>query len=366
MEREIIQNNHTDNELMLSEIVTQQDLSFFNSLSLPESLGFVSNLSRVNKQCNKACNCPIFTRKLIRCVFDKHVGAKCGIYEASFVTRLRTDGARQYKELSEKLLELQSYNSNMKDIKTWIENGADVRYRKLKNVWGTAGFVECPVLFPLSNAVAQNLTDVVALLFAHEATVNGFGATLLNMAIEHDNSEMVIILLNNGVVIDKPRDGISSVARAVRCGNNTILKIFFDRGIDFNSLVTDCFKEKYSLSIAADKQQWESVIFLLGCGAVKGAREAFDHAKYLRGNFCEKKFLCRSFTREKAIEEVKKFDAVMKALLLTKEFMLTEQDVQEALQEKDKDLLRVYCECDEKIKSQILAIYPDVLKFCYQ
>ncbi len=372
MEREIVQSNHVcNNTSMLLEIVAHQDFSFFNTLSLPESLKFVSALSYVNKQCNKVCNCPIFTRKFMRYGFDKHVGGKCGVYEADFVKRLRTHGARQYKMLSEELLNVRVYNLNMDAIKTWIKNGADVRYRKTGRLWCTVGFIDCPLLFPLSNAVAQNLTIVVSLLFTHGADVQGYGATLLNMAIEHGNEEIVRMLLNRGVVIDKPRDGISSVARAVRCGKNAILKIFSERGIDFNNLVTDCFGEKYPLFIAADREQWKSGIFLLECGAVKGAREAFDLAKSFRrirvtDLRCRRAVIYTCKTRENVIEEVYTIDAAMKALFLTKTFSVTDQDVQEALDEKDKNLLRLYCECDKNIAPQILTIYPDVLESYYR
>jgi hypothetical protein len=305
----------------------------------------------------------------MRYVFDKHVGDTCGVYEANFIKRLRTDGARRYCELSEKLLNVQSYNLNMDDVKTWIKNGADVRYRKSENRWCTVGFVECPLLFPLSHAVAQNFTNVVALLFTHGASVHGCGATLLNMAIEHGNEEIVRMLLNNGVVIDNPRDGISSVARAVRCGSMAILKIFFEYGIDFNNLVTDCFGENYPLYIAADRAQWESVMFLLQKGVEKGAREAFDYAKSLR-SIRVTDLRCRGYVfrmRENVIAEVQEIDAVMKALLLKKAFVLTGRDVQKALEKNDKNLLRLYCECDESInRLPILTIYPDVFESCYQ
>jgi hypothetical protein len=272
--------------------------------------------------------------------------------------------------LSETLLNVRVYN-NVDDIKIWIKYGADVFYRKSEQVWGTAGFIECPLLFPLSNAVAQNLTDVVSLLFTHKASVNGWGATLLNMAIAHGNPEIVTMLLDNGVVIDEPRNGISSVVRAVSCGNTAILKIFSEHGINFNNQVADCFGEQYPLFIAADKAQWESVMFLLKCGAVAGAREAFNSAKSLRGMRmtdlrCRGAVIYTSRTREDVIEEVQNIDAVMKALLLKKEFFVTDQDVQKALEEKDKNLLRLYCECDEKIVPQILTIYPDVLESCYK
>lgn len=364
MEREIIQKDFAcDNASTLLVIVAQQDFSFFDSFCSLQSVNFVSNLSLVNKQCNKACNCPIFTKKFMRYFFDKYIGGARGFSEANFITSLRTDGARQYKELSEKLLTLRSCNSNMDDIKTLITDGADVCYRKPEKV--RFGWIECPVLCPLSNAVAQNLTDVVALLFEHGATVNSFGATLLNMAIAHGNPEMVTMLLNNGVVIDNPKDGISSVSRAVRRGNNIILKIFFDRGIHFNNLVSDSFEVQYPLYIAACEAQWESVKFLLECGAVEGAYRAFDHARSVRGDLCAKKFLCRWFTREEAVAEVYRIDAVMKALLLKKAVILTDRHVQKALGDEDKNLLRLYCECDAKIASQILAIYPDVLESRY-
>jgi hypothetical protein len=194
------------------------------------------------------------------------------------------------------------------------------------------------------------------------------------MAIEHGNEKTVTMLLNNGVLIDNPidnpSDGISSVARAARCGSSAILKIFFEHGIDFNNRVADCLGERYPLSIAADRKQWDAVVFLLECGAVARAREAFDSAKSLRSIRvtdlrCRGAVIYTGRTRKDVIEEVQNIDAIMKALLLKKAFVLAEQDIQEALKEKDKNLLRLYCECDEKIKSQILAIYPDVLESCY-
>src|SRR5579863_1195590 len=253
---------------------------FFKEFSSNESLRVVSALVRVNNQYNKEFNDSGFTRTFIRFVSDTY--RDC--YEADIVKKLQTKGAQNYYELSEQLIALQPSNSRTYKyaIEQLIEKGADVRYRKLKNFWCSRGFIECPLLFPLSHAVARNLTSVVPLLIGHGADVRWCGATLLNMAIEHRNAKIVKILLKNGIVIDNPRKGISSVARAVRCGDIPILKIFLDYGIDVNRPVDDCLGIEYPLYIAANAQKWDVVQFLCKNGASAGRFEALEYAKYIK------------------------------------------------------------------------------------
>lgn len=135
--------------------------------------------------------------------------------------------------------------------------------------------------------------------------------------------------------------------------------------------VTDCFGEEYPLNIAANTQPWGVVQFLCEQDADKGVREAFDHAKYIRrfrvNDLRANKGNIRAglipSSREEFIAEVKEIEAIMKFLLLKNKNFLLNEDVKEAIDQKDKNLLRLYCECDKWIDaSRISEKYPGMLE----
>ncbi|XP_065224861.1 uncharacterized protein LOC135848789 [Planococcus citri] len=128
--------------------------------------------------------------------------------------------------------------SNKNLVKFLIENGAMVDTSQSSEY--SSLFHNTSVISPLFLAVEAGLEDIVEILIANGADVNGENGKPLLQAVQKNHKGILKILLQNKGTIDfKSDDGHSLLHIAAIMGHKDIVKVLIENGIDVNA--TSCF-----------------------------------------------------------------------------------------------------------------------------
>lgn len=142
------------------------------------------------------------------------------------------------KKINKKLFKAVD-DSNLNDIKTLLEDGADV------NQVNKAGFSL------LHEAARRGGVEIVRLLIEKGAVVHAiddFGITPLNIASGCGHTEVVRLLIEKGAVVNaKDVAGNTPLNAASRCGHAEVVRLLIDKGVDVNLMNQFGYSPLYSV-----------------------------------------------------------------------------------------------------------------------
>jgi ankyrin repeat protein len=127
-----------------------------------------------------------------------------------------------------------------------------------------------PIPTPLFAAIVHNYDDIVKVLLAHGAEVNGVasdkaGTTPLHHAAAQGFENIVQLLLSKGADVNKERfDGSTALFVAAQQNRKDVVEILLDNGADINKETIDGVTP---LFIAAQYNRKDAVEILLARGA---------------------------------------------------------------------------------------------------
>lgn len=139
-------------------------------------------------------------------------------------------------------------NGSLEITKLLLEHGADVNAVN-KNGWSA-----------LTYAVNGGSKELVELLIAHGADIN----TDCNFTSAVKNKEMLAILLNNKLDVDKIAESAKALSAAVDCSNKEAVELLINHGANVNATTEN---GKTALIVAAENSNKEMLELLIKHGA---------------------------------------------------------------------------------------------------